>query len=158
MSYNYHKNKDELFNNYFLPKEELNDEFSYNNMNNDNLFLKATHEKKNSDNTTKNDDYFVFKDELNNLNENMDLKDENDKNYNNLNSIINNEKNYNNIQIYESKNNQSISDRKMHKNNEIKNIDSYKNKLENIKSRVTNLLDVYQVLLNDKIIIIKKEM
>ena len=158
LSYNYHKNKDELFNNYFLPKKELNDKFNYNDMNNDNIFLKTSNEKKNSDNTTKNDDYFKFNDELNNLNDDMDLKDENDKSYHNLNSLINNKKIYNNNQIYESKYSQSITDRIIHKSNEIKNKDSYKNKLENIKSRVTNLLDVYQVLLNDKIIIIKKEM
>ena len=158
LSYNYHKNKDELFNNYFLPKKELNDKFNYNDMNNDNIFLKTSNEKKNSDNTTKNDDYFKFNDELNNLNDDMDLKDENDKSYQNLNSLINNKKSYNNNQIYESKYSQSITDRIIHKSNEIKNKDSYKNKLENIKIRVTNLLDIYQVLLNDKIIIIKKEM
>ena len=158
LSYNFHRNKDELFNNYFLPKKDLNDKYNYNNMNNDNSFLKATPEKKNSDNIIKNNDYFIFNDEINNLNEDMDLKDENDKSNHNLNSIINNKKSYNNNQIYESKYNNSITDKIMHKNNEIKNKDSYKNKLENIKSRVTNLLDVYQVLLNDKIIIIKKEM
>lgn len=158
LSYNYHKNKDELFNNYFLPKKELNDKFNYNDMNNDNIFLKTSNEKKNSDSITKNDDYFIFNDELNNLNDDMDLKDENDKSYHNLNSLINNKKSYNNNQIYESKYSQSITDRIVHKSNEIKNKDSYKNKLENIKSRVTNLLDIYQVLLNDKIIIIKKEM
>ena len=127
-------------------------------INKDNIFLKTTNEKNNSDNTNKNDDYFIFNDELKNLNDDMDLKDENEKSYHNLNSIMNNKKNYNNNQIYESKYNSSITDKIMHKNNEIKNKDSYKNKLENIKSRVTNLLDIYQVLLNDKIIITKKEM
>lgn len=141
-----------------MPKKDLNDKLNYNNMNKDNIFLKTTNEKNNSDNTNKNDDYFIFNDELKNLNDDMDLKDENDKSYHNLNSIMNNKKNYNNNQIYESKYSQSITDRIMNKNNEIKNKDSYKNKLENIKSRVTNLLDIYQVLLNDKIIIIKKEM
>ena len=158
LSYNFHKSKDELFNNYFMPKKDLNDKLNYNNMNKDSIFLKTTNEKNNSDNTNKNDDYFIFNDELKNLNDDMDLKDENDKSYHNLNSIMNNKKNYNNNQIYESKYSQSITDRIMNKNNEIKNKDSYKNKLENIKSRVTNLLDIYQVLLNDKIIIIKKEM
>ena len=141
-----------------MPKKDLNDKLNYNNMNKDSIFLKTTNEKNNSDNTHKNDDYFIFNDELKNLNDDMDLKDENDKSYHNLNSIMNNKKNYNNNQIYESKYSQSITDRIMNKNNEIKNKDSYKNKLENIKSRVTNLLDIYQVLLNDKIIIIKKEM
>ena len=157
LSYNYHKNKDELFNNYFLPKKDSNEKSNYNNAKNNNIFLKTIYEKKLSDNSIKNDEYFKFNDELNNLNDDMDLKDENDNSYHNLNSIINN-KAYNNNQIYESKYNQSISDRIMHKNNDIKNKNSYKNKLENIKSRVTNLLDIYQVLLNDKIIITKKEM
>jgi len=157
LSYNYHKNKDELFNNYFLPKKDSNEKSNYNNAKNNNIFLKTIYEKKLSDNSIKNDEYFKFNDELNNLNDDMDLKDENDNSYHNLNSIINN-KTYNNNQIYESKYNQSISDRIMHKNNDIKNKNSYKNKLENIKSRVTNLLDIYQVLLNDKIIITKKEM
>ena len=158
LSYNFHRKKDELFNNYFLPKKEPNDKYNYNNMNNDNSFLKSTPEKKNSDNIIKNNDYFIFNDEINNLNEDMDLKDENDKSNHNLNSIINNKKSYNNNQIYESKYNNLITEKIMHINNEIKNKDSYKNKLENIKSRVTNLLDIYQVLLNDKIIITKKEM
>jgi len=157
LSYNYHKNKDELFNNYFLPKKDSNEKSNYNNAKNNNIFLKTIYEKKLSDNSIKNDEYFKFNDELNNLNDDMDLKDENDNSYHNLNSIINN-KTYNNNQIYESKYNQSISDRIIHKNNDIKNKNSYKNKLENIKSRVTNLLDIYQVLLNDKIIITKKEM
>ena len=157
LSYNYHKNKDELFNNYFLPKKDSNEKSNYNNAKNNNIFLKTIYEKKLSDNSIKNDEYFKFNDELNNLNDDMDLKDENDNSYHNLNSIINN-KTYNNNQIYESKYNQSISDRIIHKNNDIKNKNSYKNKLENIKSRVTNLLDIYQVLLNDKIIITKKKM
>lgn len=156
LSYNFHKNKDELFNNYFMTKKFQNDKSNYNNMNNNNnIFLISTNEKKISDNFTKNEECFILNDSINNLNDGVDLKDDNDESYQN--SLINN-KTYNNNQLYESKYNRSISDRIMNKYNEIKNKNSYKDKLENIKIRVTNLLDIYQVLLNNKIIIIKNEM
>ena len=158
--------------NYVDSKSNLSSKNNNNNISSNN-FSQTTYIKKSSKNNIgKNNEYFIYRDKLNNLNEEISLKRKKlnnliDENYNfnynsNTNSIIKNKKNMNNNQIYISKNNYIKSERiinksKINDSDYKKNNYEYQNKLDNIKSRMVKVLDIYSILLENKISIIEKE-
>ena len=145
-SYNFNKDND----NYIV--NEINMNYIINPNTNNNKFSKITYIKKNNMNSIKKfKEYFTDIDRINTFNEDKSFKN----NHSNKNSITKIQKNINNNQIYISKNNYMKSEKIINKTNKYKNEikannNDYKTKLEFIRYRVANLLDIYSFLMDNK--------
>ena len=145
-SYNFKKDNDKYIIN------EINMNYIINPNNNNNKFSRATYIKKNNMNSIKKfKEYFTDNDRIISFNKDKSFK----KHHSNHNSITKIQKNINNNQIYISKNNYMKSEKIINKPNKYKNEfkgnnNDYKAKLEFIRYRVANLLDIYSFLMGNK--------
>ena len=145
-SYNFNKDND----NYIVS--EINMNYIINPNTNSNKFSKTTYIKKNNMNSIRKfKEYFTDNDRITNFNEDKNFK----KYHSKKNSVTKIQKNINNNQIYISKNNYMKSEKIINKANKYKNEikvnnNDYKTKLEFIRYRVANLLDIYSFLMENK--------
>ena len=145
-SYNFNRDND------IYVVNEINMNYIINPNTNNNKFSKITYIKKNNMNSIRKfKEYFTDIDRTNTFNEDKSFKN----NHSNKNSITKIQKNINNNQIYISKNNYMKSEKIINKTNKYKNEikannNDYKTKLEFIRYRVANLLDIYSFLMDNK--------
>jgi len=145
-SYNFKKDND----NYIINENNMN--YIINPNINTNNFSKTTYIKKNNMNSVRKfKEYFTDNDRAIAFNEDKPFK----KYHSNKNSVSKNQKNINNNQIYISKNNYMKSEKIINKINKYRiefkgNNCDYRSKLEFIKYRVSNLLDIYSFLMKNK--------
>ena len=161
--------------NYLKNEKKLNTYSDGNFFNKTGSSKKANYSNKNSDKKSdKNSEFFYYNDRINNFNSDIssfrNKKNDNTKinpinkntknnNHYNVNSISQRNDIYekdNNNQLYISKNNFIKSEKNIINNNinkkQVKNNNiEYKNKLENIKVRMKDLLNIYNFLLRNKI-------
>ena len=161
--------------NYLKNEKKLNTYSDGNFFNKTGSSKKANYSNKNSDKKSdKNSEFFYYNDRINNFNSDIssfrNKKNDNTKinpinkntknnNHLNVNSISQRNDIYekdNNNQLYISKNNFIKSEKNIINNNinkkQVKNNNiEYKNKLENIKVRMKDLLNIYNFLLRNKI-------
>ena len=162
--------------NYLKNEKKLNTYSDGNIFNKTESSKKANNSNKNSDKKSdKNSEFFYYNDRLNNFNSDIisfrnskndntkinpiNKNTKNNKNHYNTNSISQRNNIYekdNNNQLYISKNNFIKSERNIINNNinkkQVKNYNiEYKSKLENIKVRMKDLLNIYNFLLRNKI-------
>ena len=165
---NFNKNNDEINQN---QEHFLSENISYikkpsdNKKNNNFLTYENSHHEATKELNTSEDAHIIkYSNNKNTIyNNNLsDLSDNNKENYNNNNDLntylVNNKKKYYDYnKIYISKNNyikkERLNKNKINEKEQKKNTNNfdYHNKLENIKTRVTDLLGIYNILLRNKI-------